>query len=474
MTLGPTSASAVAEARAAFAHGVAAWEAATSGSDVVATIEAAEELGRLADSLRIRAAGLLAHDPVVAERLGYASARDALAAVARVGVRTAQTRLRIAAGVTENRAITGAEIPPAYPAIAEALADGSLGLDAAELLTRELDAVRGRVEPGALHAAEELVVRLAVGDPEAGLAAVPCSVEALSVEVRQVTATIDPDGARPREERAVRRRAFRVGAEDADGLIPVSGLLLPEVGALLATLMEAHRRSPRFRDESATAGSVDGSSAGFGPGDASGVGIDLTGHDTRTPDQRRHDTLAEIIAAAATTPDTPRLDGMPVSIIVTVTARDLANDDGPDGDPIATLSGSRTRISRARVRRLIDSNGLRIATLTDTGAVAGITSVQRCFTPAQRLAIAARDGLRCATPGCTNPHYTLQAHYVTPARHGGPTHTTNGILLCYWHHRRIDDGPWHYRITGGTPEVRGPGILDWTPLRAQHAHRDAA
>jgi hypothetical protein len=470
MTSSRPSASAIAAAHEAIAE--AARVALADAGDVFATLDAAEALGRVADDLRIRAAGLLAHDPRVAEDLGFASARDAVAALARVSARTAQSRLRIAAAVTENRTITGAPIPPAYPAIAEALAGGTLGVDAAELLTRELDAVRGRVEPAALHAAEDLVVALAAGEPDAGRAALPQSVEALSVEVRQVTATIDPDGACPREERAVRRRAFRLGSEDADGLIPVSGRLLPEVGGLLAALMEAHRRSPRFRDESADAAGTDATGEGAGAGIHDLDETRLT--DSRTPDQRRHDTLAEIVALAATVPDAPRLDGMPVSVIVTVAAADLADDTGLEGDPIGTLSGSRFPVSRARVRRLIDGNGLRIATLTETGAVAGITSVQRCFTAAQRLAIAARDGLRCATPGCTNPHYTLQAHHVIPDREGGPTETGNGILLCYWHHRRVDDGPWEYRMRHGVPEVRAPGILAWTPLRPRHAHRDAA
>jgi hypothetical protein len=97
--------------------------------------------------------------------------------------------------------------------------------------------------------------------------------------------------------------------------------------------------------------------------------------------------------------------------------------------------------------------------------VVGISSIQRCFTPAQRLAIAARDGHRCLAPGCTSPHFSLQVHHVVPDRLGGPTTTGNGILLCFWHHLRVDDGPWEYRMCGGLPEIRGPGIPEWTAAR---------
>lgn len=153
-----------------------------------------------------------------------------------------------------------------------------------------------------------------------------------------------------------------------------------------------------------------------------------------------------------------------MTVVVSVDLRDLVAD-GLDGDGIGTMAGSRFPLSRAQVRRLIDGSGFRLAGIDAEGAVVGISSVQRCFTATQRLAIAARDGLRCATPGCTSPHYMLQVHHVTAARHGGPTHTINGILLCYWHHRRVDDGPWEYRMVSGRPEVRGPGILEWMPLR---------
>lgn len=71
------------------------------------------------------------------------------------------------------------------------------------------------------------------------------------------------------------------------------------------------------------------------------------------------------------------------------------------------------------------------------------------------------------SPGCTSPHYTLQVHHVIPWRNNGPTTTDNGILLCYWHHQRVDDGPWEYRMVGGLPEVRGPGVFEWRRLRTK-------
>lgn len=430
------------------------------GHPLAETIAAVESAGRLMDAARVRAAAPLARDTLAAERLGHASPTAAVATIAGITEKAARERLCVAAGITPDHSISGAPMPATHPEVGRALGAGELGLDAAVLVVRELDAVVSRVPGDELAAVERVMVCLATGnDPASGHPILPVSVDRLSTEIRQLSATIDPDGARPREERAQRRRAFRLGTQDADGLIPVSGRLVPEVGSLLAGMMEAHRRSPRFVDVTDEALMIDAE------GDAASLRGTSLG-DPRTPDQRRHDALAEILIAASASEGAPRLDGQPVTVVVTVTESDLTAPDALDGDPIGVMSGSRFPVSRAQVERFVDAGGSRTVTLDGTGAVVGISSIQRCFTPTQRLAIAARDGHRCLAPGCTSPHFSLQVHHVIPDRHGGPTTTDNGILLCYWHHRRVDDGPWEYRMWGGLPEIRGPGVPEWTAARA--------
>ncbi|MGX5681974.1 DUF222 domain-containing protein [Schumannella luteola] len=409
-----------------------------SGADGVVAVE---EIGRVVDAARVRVAGGL--DAAAAEALGFASPVAAVATLARVSEKTARARLTVAAVTRVDRSLTGAEVPARLPVLAASLE--RVGLDGAELITRQLGAVQPHVEAGLLAATERVLVNLASGlDASGSHPLVPESVTSLAGQFSLITAAIDPDGARPREERARRRRSFRAGSPDADGLVPVAGLLMPEVGSVLLGLMEAHRRTPRFTENPEPA--------------------DDDPTDTRTPEQRRHDTLATIIAAAARAADAPTLDGMPVTVVVTTTLQDLADEDGRAGDPIGTMAGSPVPVSRASIERFIDNNGFRVVTLTATGAAFGISTPKRCFIPTQRLMIAARDGNRCSVPGCTSPHYALQVHHVIPWRHGGPTHTNNGILLCYWHHHTVDTGPWKWRMTDGLPEIRGPGIPDWTPI----------
>ncbi|NYF11658.1 5-methylcytosine-specific restriction protein A [Leifsonia sp. AK011] len=441
-------------------------------AEVIEALGAVESVGRLADAVRVRVATPLAENATLAEQFGFRSAADAVADVAQISRRAARTRVAVAAAVGTSRSLTGVELPPQRPALAEALDAGEVGLEAASLIVRELDAVASHTESDVQAAAEQLMVTLASGiDPTTGAAASPVSVDYLTAEVRQIASAVDPDGARPREERALRSRGLRVGAADVDGLRSVNGRLLADTAALLEGLLEAQRRTPKFVDVASApaGGDIDELT------DVTGLPIDPATSDDRTPDQRRHDAFAEILIAATQAEGAPQLNGAPVTVLVTVNADDLGDDgyggtdgeqgDGLGGDPIGTMAGTDVPVSRAEVLRYMDAAGYRTVTL-QKGRIASISSQQRCFTSAQRLAIAARDGLRCATPGCTAPHYVLQVHHVIPDRDGGPTHTNNGILLCYWHHRLVDKGPWRYRMVNGVPQAWKPGLPDWVPVSA--------
>ena len=440
---------------------------------VADVIVAVESVGRLVDRARVRALAPLVGDAVpaggtvlagrtaLAERLGYASPTAAVASIARISERSARARLNVAAAVCPRVSITGAPLPAPRPVLSEAFDAGEVGLDAATLIATELASDARRAPADVLDVAESVMVQLATGVSSTGQTmAAAVSVDFLAHELRQVTAAADPDGARPREERAIRRREFRLGTPDEDGLVPANGRLMPELGSLLAGLLEAHRRSPRFVESDTSLSRVD--DLAF---DADPRTTDPRNTDPRTAGQRRHDAFGEILMAAAAAQGAPRPDGQSVTVAVTVTAVDLADQAGLDTDPIGAMAGSPFPVSRRTIERFIDAGGYRVVTTDENGAVTAISSPQRCFTPTQRLGIAARDGVRCSTPGCTSPHFTLQAHHVIPDRDNGPTAIDNGILLCYWHHKLVDTGPWQYRMVDRLPYVRGPGAPEWTATR---------
>jgi hypothetical protein len=84
----------------------------------------------------------------------------------------------------------------------------------------------------------------------------------------------------------------------------------------------------------------------------------------------------------------------------------------------------------------------------------------RVVTPAQRSALAVRDG-GCVFPDCQRPLAWCEAHHVWHWLDGGPTDLENLALLCRAHHRAVHEGGWQL--------TRGPdGRLTATPSHRPH------
>ncbi|RUQ96889.1 HNH endonuclease signature motif containing protein, partial [Labedella endophytica] len=282
-----------------------------------------------------------------------------------------------------------------------------------------------RVDAAVLRQAEESLVELAAGTQHHP----PLRADLVRGQAQLFVEAIDPDGVLPREEVARRKRKLVIGRENRDGMIPVHGLLTLEVGASLKRLVDAHVRKVSFPDPDSMVEHVD----------------------DRLPQQKRHDTLADILSAAARVKDAPELAGSAPAITVTVTQAALDAGVG-----VGAIDGMDTPISVEAIERMIDSRGMQQVTFNDKGRVLSLGSVQRCFTPSQRRAINARDG-GCVIPGCTAPAGWCEVHHVIPWRNGGATHVDNGVLLCWGHHQSIDSGPWELSMPDGLPHVRGPG-----------------
>ncbi|HEX7186965.1 MAG TPA: HNH endonuclease signature motif containing protein, partial [Actinomycetes bacterium] len=76
------------------------------------------------------------------------------------------------------------------------------------------------------------------------------------------------------------------------------------------------------------------------------------------------------------------------------------------------------------------------------GQIVATGSERRFFTAAQRRAMIARDGDRCATPYCDRPVLWSDGHHLVPVEDGGPTTIANGALPCAGHHQLLHEGHW--------------------------------
>lgn len=332
-----------------------------------------------------------------------------------------------------------------FPLVAAALAAGDLGADAACTIIRELDRTRTVADPVALVVAEQALVAEATGSGDA--APVRCTADELRVQAQAWSAFLDQDGREPDDERAMRRRGFRLGRA-RDGLIPVTGELMPEVAAKLTRLFDAHL-SPRS-----------GSGAGFQT-DEERAAVAESG-ETRSADQQRHDVLAAVVDTAARSGEHPMIGGAAPTVLVSVRAADVESGRG-----VAHADGVEVPISLRAARHMMCTGGTQKVVFDDDGRIIALGSPERCFTPHQRRAITLRDG-GCLIPGCSVPASWCEIHHVIPDVDGGPTHPDNGVLLCWFHHRTIDTSGWGIRMLRGVPLIRPPAWLDpgggWRPV----------
>ncbi|MDQ0576670.1 HNH endonuclease signature motif containing protein [Agromyces albus] len=432
--------------------GVLGFEAASRccDDDLLAAMSALEALGRVVDAHRVAFAGEVAErsrvelgDQRLSTRTSCRSAAELIERVTQVSGVEARRRIGLGGATRARTGFTGEPLDAEFPQVAAALFGGELGTDAAGTIIRELDRARPVADPAAFAVAERALVAEATGQGEG--VPVRCSADELRVQAQAWSVFLDQDGPEPDDERAMRRRGFRLGRA-RDGLVPVTGELMPEVAAKLTRLFDAHL-APR-------------SGGGFMT-DEERARIAEFG-ETRTADQQRHDVLAAAIDTAARSGEHPTIGGAAPTVLVSVRASDLAAGRG-----VAHADGTEIPISLRAAKHMICTGGTQMVVFDDHGRIMALGSAERCFTSHQRRAITLRDG-GCLIPGCSVPAAWCEIHHVIPDIDGGPTHPDNGVLLCWFHHRTIDTSGWAIRMHRGVPQIRPPAWLDpggrWRPV----------
>ena len=168
--------------------------------------------------------------------------------------------------------------------------------------------------------------------------------------------------------------------------------------------------------------------------------------------------LAVILDVVSRAGEAPTIGGAPATVLVSVREQDLNADFG-QGRGVGWIDGVETPISISAVTDLISNGGQQKVVITDEGRIIALGSPERCFTAAQRRAIQLRDGT-CIIPGCKIPAAMTEIHHVIPHSEGGPTHTDNGVCLCWWHHRYLAASGWAIRMVRGAVQIMAPPWLE--------------
>jgi len=432
-----------------------------------------EAVGRRVDALRVALAGEVAERSRrdlgregLAVRLGCRNAVELVQRTTGASSPTVNRRIRLGAATRASIGLTGAPVPPRFESVAAALDAGLLGFDSAAAIVDTLSPALRVAGARDVAVAEASLVAEAVAPDPAGV--VPVDADSVRLQATVWHSVLDPDGAAP-SERDVERRCLRLSAPRY-GLVPVTGMLLPEVAGALQRYADActNPRTAELPSPDRSA-APDGASADGATDDASTDGAACAacsetadpcaadGTDQRSRAQQLHDVLATIVHVAARAADAPSVAGNAPTLLVSVRAEDLVSGRGA-----AFADGVPTPISIAAARQIGCAGAVERIVVGRNGRILQLGSAERCFTGNQRRAIALRDG-GCVIPGCHVPAGWCEVHHVTPHAHDPDgTHTDNGVLLCWFHHRTIDTSGWEIRMRNGVPEIKAPRWLDFS------------
>ena len=313
------------------------------------------------------------------------------------------------------------------PRLAAAQAEGVVTPEQVGLIDAALRKV-DHCDPAAVTAGESLLVE----------AAGKLGPKDLAVVAARVVDAIDPDGVSPADEREHQERRFFHLKHRGDGSWAGDFRLTLELGqklhALLGPLMAP--QTTRYTT---------------GDGDEAKQQVEA---DTRTHGQRRHDAVEAVVDRLLRGGDLPESGGIPTTLLIVMSYADYRAGQGvaryADGTPLSVPNAL----------RLADQADLVWCVKAPKGAVLDLYRSRRIASPAQTLALIARDG-GCSFPGCEVAPQWCERHHIVPWQVGGDTNLDNLTLLCRYHHRHFEQGGWTCRLNDdGLPVWIPPKWID--------------
>ncbi len=334
---------------------------------------------------------------------------SALASRLRITRAEASRRVGEAAELGERRAMTGEPVAPQLSATAAAQRAGHLGEAHVRVIRDFVRHLPVEVDIETLEKAEAHLARLATR----------FRPDQLAKLAQRLMDCLNPDGTFTDEDRA-RRRGLTLGKQGLDGMSRLTGWLTPEaragLDAVLAKLAAPGMCNPQ--DESPV---VDGPPP-----------QDVAQRDTRSESQRTHDGLNAALRGLLASGNLGQHNGLPASIIVSTTLKELESASGK------ALTGGGTLLPMSDVIRL-GRHANHYLAIFDDGKALALYHTKRLASPGQRIVLYTKDR-GCSAPGCDVPGYRCEVHHV---REWASTHRTDIddlTFACGPHHKLLDKG----------------------------------
>jgi Domain of unknown function (DUF222)/HNH endonuclease len=411
--------------------------------DVLTTPErlrALERLERVARRLRAPGHTLINQLDAQAsdEELG-GTLCSALADRLRITKAESGRRIAEAEDLGERRALTGEPLAPQLSATAAAQRDGLIGDGHVKVIRSFVDHLPAEVDLPTREAAEAELARKAGG----------YRPDELAKYAQRIMDWLNPDGEFSDEERA-RKRGITIGKQEYDGMSRISGYLTPEARATFEPVLAKL-----------------GAPGACNPDDETPVidetpDEDAVRRDTRSQAQRNHDGLLAGLRGLIASQDLGQHNGLPVSIVVTTTLKDLEAAAGK------ALTGGGTLLPMSDVIRMA-SHAHHYLALFDHGKALALYHAKRLASPAQRIMLYAKDR-GCTKPGCDAPAYHSQVHHIRGWAATGRTDINDLTLACGIDNRLVEKG-WTTRTNArGDTEWLAPAHLDYGQPRVNTFH----
>jgi len=356
-----------------------------------------------------------------------------LASSLQISMAEAGRRVRMAEHLGPRFSMIGESLGPWRPHLAEAQRRGGITPEQVGVIDTELRKVDCRgFDPAAVEAGERILT-------DAAMAVAPEELRGLAAKVVDA---IDPDGTLPDDEHQKVSRFFHV-RQAKDGSFRGEFRLTPGVGqklkAVLGPLSAPRITAFDLGDQPEPITGTDTDGAGHTGPDVR-AGRQVVEPDPRTHGQRMHDAVEAVCDRLLRSDTLPDSGGTPASLVIIIDADDLANRTGVgqfcDGAPVRA----------DRVIGLADQAEVAWCVKNSTGAVLSLGRSRRLASPAQTLALIARDG-GCSFPGCACPPEWSERHHIVSWVDGGPTDLDNLTLLCRYHHHHFEQHGWRCRLT---------------------------
>jgi hypothetical protein len=352
----------------------------------------------------------------------------------------ARRRIDEAADLGPRRALTGEPLEPVLPMVAAAQRAGRLSSAHVRVIREFFAYLPDGIDLAALIRAETDLTDL-------GTQFRPDELTKLAAAMADA---LHPDGNFSDAERA-KRRTLILGRQGRDGMSTIQGELTPQARATLDAVL-ARWAAPGMCNPDDEAPCVQGT--------PSQAAIDA---DHRSAGQRNHDALEALGRAMLCSGDLGQHNGLPATIIVSTSLKDLEAGTGK-----ATTGGGTWLPMREAIR--LASHAHHYLRIFDGAKELGLYHTKRLASPGQRIVLHAKEG-GCSHPGCTVPGYLTEVHHDRPYCETGETDIHDLTLRCGPHHEIITTGGWTTRKNhAGQTETIPPPHLDRGQPRTNPFH----